>query len=136
MNKDVDKEVGVSCAGFVAEQNGKIIASAKTFDGLMRKKVIKKLLESETLTLRHVIPKGVTRKTIEINRENKNVPQTPRRFVEALMESGLPITVVRVKIDPKMAKAVRKYVKNIEEAHKRAKHSQLRIGTARPLTVS
>lgn len=136
MNKDINKEVGVSCSGFVAEQAGKVIASAKTFNGLMRKKVVKKLLGSKTLLFRHVIPEGMTRITMGVNRDNEVSPQTSRTIAEALMESGLPFSIARIEPNPEIEKAVRKYIKDIDKAHNRAAHSKLRFGAACPLTAS
>jgi flagellar motor component MotA len=135
MNKDIDKEVGVSRSGFVAEQAGKVIASAETFNGLMRKKVVKKLLGSKTLFFRHVLPEGMTRIMMGVDRDKEVSPPTSRTIAEAFMKSGLPFTVVKIEIDPKIEKAVRKYIGDIEKAHRRAAHSKLRFGAACPLTV-
>ena len=136
MNKDTDKEVGVSCSGFVAEQTGKVIASARTFNGLMRKKVVKRLLGSKTLVFRHVIPEGMTRITMGVNRDNEVSPQTSRTIAEAIMESGLPFRVVKIEPNPEIEKAVSKYIKDIDEAHNRAAHSKLHFGAICPLTAS
>jgi len=132
MNKDIDKEVGVSCSGFVAEQAGKVIASSKTFNGLRRKKVVKKLLDSEMLWFRHVLPEGMTRGTIGVGRGS----QTSKATAKAIMESGLPFRIVKIEPNPKIEKAVNKYIKDIEKAHRRAAHSKLHFGASCPLTAS
>jgi len=137
MNKDVDKEVGVSCSGFVAEYNGKVIASAKTFNGLKRKKVVKKLLDSPTLWFRHVLPEGMTREMMKADRENEPGPQTSSREIsKAFMESGLPFRIVKIEPIPWIERDVKKYVRSIERAHKKAAHSKLQFGAYCPLTAS
>lgn len=136
MNKDINKEVGVSRSGFVAEQAGKVIASAETFNGLMRKKVVKKLSGSKTLWFRHVLPEGMTREIMGVDRDKKVSPQTSGTIAEAIMESGMPFMVVKIEPNPKIEKAVSKYVEDIEEAHRRAAHSKLLFGAVCPLTVS
>ena len=57
MKKKIDKEVGVSCSGFVVNQNGKLIASARTFSGLANR--VNELLGGSSLVIKHVVPKGV-----------------------------------------------------------------------------
>ena len=136
MNKDIDKEVGVSCSGFVAEQAGKVIASSKTFNGLRRKKTVKKLSGSETLWFRYILPERMTREMMGVDGKNEVGPQTPREPAKAFMESGLPFRIVRVEPNPEIEKAVNKYIKDIEEAHRRAAHSKLHFGASCPLTAS
>jgi len=136
MNKDIDKEVGVSCSGFVVEQAGKVIASSKTFNGLRRKKTVKKLSGSETLWFRYILPEGMTREMIGVGRDKEVSPQPSRTIAKAFMESGLPFRIVRIEPSPEIEKAVNKYIKDIEEAHRRAAHSKLHFGASCPLTVS
>lgn len=59
MKEKIDKEVGVSCSGFVANQNGKLIASARTFKGLANR--VNELLGDPSLVIKHVVPKGMLR---------------------------------------------------------------------------
>ncbi len=61
MEKQIDKMVGISCSGFIAARNGKPIASAKTFDGLVNKGVIKGSLGDESLIIKYVVPEGMIR---------------------------------------------------------------------------
>jgi len=61
MNKDINREVGVSRPGFVAEQDGKAIASAETLNGLMGKEAVRGLLGDKTLLIRHVVPERTIR---------------------------------------------------------------------------
>ena len=56
-------------------------------------------------------------------------------LIKALKESGLPVTVIKVKLTPEEQKRerqierdVKKYVMKIEEAHKKAANSTLRFG--------
>jgi len=60
MEKQIDKEVGVSCSGFVANQSGELIASAKTFDRLVDKSV-RDLLGNKSLVIKHIVPTGTIR---------------------------------------------------------------------------
>lgn len=59
MKEIIDKEVRISYSGFVAENNRKLIASARTFNGLV--KSIKRLLGDKDLVIKHVVPKGMLR---------------------------------------------------------------------------
>jgi len=61
MNKNVNREVGVSRRGFVAEEKGEVIASAETFNGLTKKEGVGKLFGDKTLLIRHVVPEGTFR---------------------------------------------------------------------------
>ncbi len=61
MEKAIDKEVGVSCSGFIAEQNGKSVASAKAFDRLANKESVRRLLGNKSLVIKQVVPKGMIR---------------------------------------------------------------------------
>ncbi len=59
MKKKIDKEVGVSYSGFVANQNGELIASARTFKELVNR--VNELLGSQSLVIKHVVPEGMIR---------------------------------------------------------------------------
>jgi len=59
MKNKIDKEVGVSCSGFVANQNGKLIASARAFKGLADR--VNELLGDPSLVIKHVVPEGMLR---------------------------------------------------------------------------
>jgi len=59
MKKKIDKEVGISCSGFVANQAGKLIASARTFSGLANR--VSELLGDSSLVIKHVVPEGMIR---------------------------------------------------------------------------
>lgn len=59
MKKKIDAEVGVSCPGFIAEQSGELIASAKTFNTLVNR--AKELLGNKFLLIKHVVPEGTIR---------------------------------------------------------------------------
>jgi hypothetical protein len=59
MKKKIDTEVGVSCPGFIAEQAGELIASAKTFNTLANR--VKELLGNKSLVMKHVVPAGMIR---------------------------------------------------------------------------
>jgi len=61
MKKQTDETVGISCSGFIALQNGELIASAKTFDKLTNKENVKDLLGNRSLLIKHVVPKETTR---------------------------------------------------------------------------
>jgi hypothetical protein len=61
MKKQTDKNVGISCSGFIALQNGELIASAKTFDKLTDKESVKDLLGNRSLLIKHVAPKETVR---------------------------------------------------------------------------
>jgi|APCry1669189204_1035204.scaffolds.fasta_scaffold273312_2 hypothetical protein len=61
MKKQTDKTVGISCSGFIALQNGKLIASAKSFNRLVNKEIIINLLGNRSLLIKHVVPKGTIR---------------------------------------------------------------------------
>ena len=62
MGKEINERVGVSCSGFVIRRAGEVIASAETFDKLMKKKSVRKLVGNKSLVIGHVVPPG----TIEI----------------------------------------------------------------------
>jgi len=61
MESAIDKEVGVSCSGFIANQSGELIASAKTFNRLVNKESVRELLGNKSLMIKHVVPKGTVR---------------------------------------------------------------------------
>jgi len=127
MNKDINPEVGVSRAGFVAERAGKVLANAEAFDELMEKESVKKLLGDKTVCFKHVIPPGMTRATVGASGGKEAGPQA---LAKAIMESGMPFRVVEIEFDPEIDKAVTDYVMGIEEAHHQAAKSKLHFGAA------
>ncbi len=51
-----------------------------------------------------------------------------KNLIKELRKRGMSFGIVEIKIDPKIKRAVRKYVLGIEEAHKKAAKSKLRFG--------